>query len=1228
MTPERRFRLGVLAAALLGLALRLSGIDWDGGTHLHPDERFLTMVATSIRFPPAGSFFDTAASPANPHNAGHSFFVYGTLPVFAFRAAGLAFGRATYDGIVPVQRLLSCAADFFTTFLVALLAFRLAPRARAPGAALLAAALWALAPYPIQQARFGTVDAIGTCLALAAVVLACGGGRAPRLSSALLAGAALGAAAASKPNLVVFAVPVTLLLAFPPALEKATPFRTLARLLPAAGGASFLVFRVANPYAFQGPGFLGLAPNPKWFASFAELAGMLRGESWFPPGVQWVDRVPVLDFLSSLLCWSTGPALGLLLFLAALGILSRAFLRHDPDAVRLLPVLLPPLVLLLWQATRFTASVRHAHPYLPLLVATAAASLGLLAPRRGRWIAGAVTVLTAGAGLAFVSIALSPHTRVEASAALARAYPAGARVTFEYWDDPLPVPGAGIDLSLFAGEPLPVFDHPDSPAKARALAASLDRADVVVLSSRRGLGTIARLPDTFPVTSEYYRLLWSGALGFEPFVRVSRPPRLGPLVFDDRLAEEALSVYDHPQVVLFRKGPRWDRSLAEALLVRASEATRDADPAPPWGARARGVPPDVTPQERAREHPASWAPPLPPRRGAWGNALPALLWLGAAELLGVLGLLALGPIAASRAAPAAWLARPLGFALAGLGWSLLGHLLPFFQLLALPLGAAGVVAVLGTRRGRASLSATGGAPRAVFLALFALFLAIRAFNPEVYWGEKPMDGALLAAAMRAPQLPLPEPWFAGASLDYYGHGFLPVALLARTAGASPGVAFNLACATLPALFGSALVGAGSLLAGSSGGGAFALVFVLLSGTLAPFLNRAWLANPFGFDGFWAASRVVPGGINEFPLFTALFADLHAHFLSWAPFGALLLLALLRSIDRPEAGSLSDRRGAVLLGLLGAAVHLTNPWETPLAALLVAFALPARPSDPAASRAAVLEPFLFAAPAALLAALPTLLSTRSAEVFFGRAEGEAVPALALVELFGLPLLVVAAAWVARGRGGSRGERLALGLALLGLAVLVFASTFVVADRMNTLFKFGLQARVLLGLAAGALLPALLAERRARGTAFATFAAVLLALLAVTALAGAAHVVAVLRTQRVPGPRPALDGFAWVPVYDPAGAVRMETWNARGGIEPILDPPGTPYGEFLQTTMRTGRPTLVGWPWHLVQRRRSAIEILRREADAARILEKRGDRIEEALLREYGISPDAVVRDGGR
>src|SRR5439155_6443935 len=48
--------------------------------------------------------------------------------------------------------------------------------------------------------------------------------------------------------------------------------------------------------------------------------------------------------------------------------------------------------------------------------------------------------------------------------------------------------------------------------------------------------------------------------------------------------------------------------------------------------------------------------------------------------------------------------------------------------------------------------------RFVFYGSFLFFLAVRAGNPEVFCGEKPMDFSFLNALYRTTTVPPPEPW--------------------------------------------------------------------------------------------------------------------------------------------------------------------------------------------------------------------------------------------------------------------------------------------------------------------------------------------------------------------------------------------------------------------------------------------------------------------------------------
>src|SRR5215210_7070450 len=127
---------GLVAVVLAGGWLRLDGSNWDDGGHLHPDERYLSIVADNVDWPDSvGGYFDVERSPLSPYNTepGRSY-VYGTLPLFATMAAGAAVGRDEYGNLHLVGRRLAALVDtasIVLVFLVSLLLLEPLGRARA-----------------------------------------------------------------------------------------------------------------------------------------------------------------------------------------------------------------------------------------------------------------------------------------------------------------------------------------------------------------------------------------------------------------------------------------------------------------------------------------------------------------------------------------------------------------------------------------------------------------------------------------------------------------------------------------------------------------------------------------------------------------------------------------------------------------------------------------------------------------------------------------------------------------------------------------------------------------------------------------------------------------------------------------------------------------------------------------------------------------------------------------
>nr|MBC8497157.1 hypothetical protein [Chloroflexota bacterium] len=79
----------------------------------------------------------------------------------------------------------------------------------------------------------------------------------------------------------------------------------------------------------------------------------------------------------------------------------------------------------------------------------------------------------------------------------------------------------------------------------------------------------------------------------------------------------------------------------------------------------------------------------------------------------------------------------------------------------------------------------------LFLAAFAGWAVVRAANPEIVGTEKPMELAFINAILRSPTLPPFDPWLSGYAISYYYFGYVLVAMLAKLAGTTGGVAFNL-----------------------------------------------------------------------------------------------------------------------------------------------------------------------------------------------------------------------------------------------------------------------------------------------------------------------------------------------------------------------------------------------------------------------------------------------------
>ncbi|MEA3326485.1 MAG: DUF2298 domain-containing protein [Chloroflexota bacterium] len=527
----------LLIVILLGGAyLRLTGVNWDENQHMHPDERFLSLVQSAISpVKNLSEYFNSEASSLNPANRGYTFFVYGTLPVFIIQYLGEALGKTDYHTITIVGRYVSAIFDLVTVLLV----FAIGKRLYHKWVGLLGALFYALAVLPIQLSHYMTVDTITNTFAFLAVYAAVwaldsqptyntekltepalpeqdktieehSGGLSPSFDIAkvrtlfrdlapyILFGIALGAATASKINAVVLAIilPVmSIVQYFRMDTEKQREaLLPILRNLLVAGIVSFVVFRIGQPYAFNGPGFFNIGIDENWWSSLQNLRTQSSGDVDFPPALQWARR-PITFSGENLIRWGLGLPLGLFACLSYLG-MGWQILRKQ-NWHKHLPLWIFTGLYFIWQSASWVRSMRYQMLIYPALALYAGWGLYQLWSRReavkclfirikprliritGVILAVLIIISTAIWAFSFSRIYTRPHTRVAASRWIYQNIPGALTLVMETTDgdfqQPLPY-RAGDTLSSDETYRLPFYAVSDGSLTALTFPYILDES--------------------------------------------------------------------------------------------------------------------------------------------------------------------------------------------------------------------------------------------------------------------------------------------------------------------------------------------------------------------------------------------------------------------------------------------------------------------------------------------------------------------------------------------------------------------------------------------------------------------------------------------------------------------------------------------------------------------------------------------------------------------------------
>ena len=567
----RRQALWALTAiTALGAAFRFYNLAWGAPYyHFHIDEHFVLGPADALRH----STEKAAMSP--------KFFMYSPMMMYLINVVRAIYEAlaAPLDLTVPRDQVTytvigrSIAAAFGTATIP--LAYAIATRIAGRCAGLLAAFFLACAVLHLRDSHFATTDMALTFFCALAVWASLRVAEHATLRALVVAGIAVGAAAASKYTGIIAlgTVGVAYLLApsRPKAFRPARPWLvwTLRGLVPIVGAA--VTFLVLDPLVVWYPDkfradvkaqvfdpLLGVT-QPIFFAQFADIG---------PPRLYW---------FTNLLWWSLGPMLEVLGIAGVLWLIA----RRDAKSAVLASF---PIIYFAVAGRSVAPMIRYTLPLAPAL-AVSAGVLGIdwIARRRLRPLAYLVvggTVLWTGLyALAYMNVFRQPDSRLEASRWIAKYVPADAAVLVEPSQNTPPMgsyftaPHFHKDYVLWGGitraqaerqrrdyyhlHTLDTYRYlyraiPDEE-KRRYIASRLSKVDWIVIDD-----TYVQWYDHLPapehaVVKQYYRDLFEGRLGFTLVKSFKVYPSLFGVPINDDEAEFTFRLFDHPRVFIFHR---------------------------------------------------------------------------------------------------------------------------------------------------------------------------------------------------------------------------------------------------------------------------------------------------------------------------------------------------------------------------------------------------------------------------------------------------------------------------------------------------------------------------------------------------------------------------------------------------------------------------------------------------------------------------------------------------
>lgn len=554
---------------------------------------------------------------------------------------------------------------------------------------------------------------------------------------------------------------------------------------------------------------------------------------------------------------------------------------------------------------------------------------------------------------------------------------------------------------------------------------------------------------------------------------------------------------------------------------------------------------------------------------------------------------------------------------------------------------------------------------AIFLGALIFWGFIRSLNPEILGLEKFMDYGFITSILNSSYMPPSDPWYSGSTINYYYFGHFTYAWLTRLSGIYSPVAYNISVATLFA-FSFSLVHSltanlvhlrkdSTSIENHAAGIISALLFTLggnlytaTYGFVLPIFKvlgiyhgnlSSTYANATRFVGYFPPTSDKP--ITEFPSYSFVVADLHAHVMSIPLVLTILGLCLIciqtAAYLRDEAHDARWNPGYVTLFLwmvlLLAVSSMTNAWTLVTGTLIICTSIGVARWRQTGKFVQGCAAFVLTGIAVAIALAVLTLPFRMHFKNFSqglRISDVHTPFWQMFILWGYQILVAGWFFVAllikRRKSSLRitaSDYAAITIVLCALIFITIPEFVYVKDiyghsfrRSNTVFKLAYEAFILLTVLVGYF--SILIVRRLTGSPRRLLATVVLIMLLYLPMTFTW--LALMQGCKIPNkPRHwGLDGLAYMRQQHP-GDYNASYWinNNTPNDAIILEAEKDSYTDYSRISMMSGHQTVLGWFVHEYLWRGEKKSVESRRKDVKSIYEAKNSSEAARLLHKYNV-----------